>query len=59
MNLVIEQKANKLEVVLQRYHLTLDSEKDKDGNSLLIISTRLGDLEIVKLLLSHGADPNI
>lgn len=59
MNLVIEQKVNKLDTVLSRYHLTLDSEKDKNGNSLLIISTRLGDLEIVKLLLSYGANPNI
>ena len=55
----MNRKATSLESVLQRFHLTLNSEKDEQGNSLLIIATKLGDNEIVKILLEHGVDPNI
>lgn len=45
--------------MMQRFHLSLDQEKDEKGNSLLILATKMGADKIVKILLRHGLDPNI
>ena len=47
-----------LKYVLSRFHLSLDKSRDEEGNSLLLIATRSGATEIVKILLDNGVNPN-
>lgn len=59
INAVKEEDLTKLSMYLHKFDQTLDSYKDSQGNTLLMISTQLGNKNIVELLLQHGADPNI
>jgi ankyrin repeat protein len=47
-----------LKYYLSRFHLSLDKSRDDEGNTLLLIATRSGATEIVKILLDHGVNPN-
>jgi ankyrin repeat protein len=56
---VVKSKVEYLKYLLARFHLTLDTSKDDEGNTLLLIATKMGSNEVVKILLDHGANPNI
>ena len=48
------------DVIRQRNkELNINCQDPKDGNTLLILSVKLNNIEISKYLLDSGADPNI
>ena len=57
--MVTSQNKKELQEILQRFYLSLDEERDNKGNTLLIVATRMGAKDVVRLLLEYGVNPNI
>ena len=55
---VLNQREAQLKYLLSRFHLSLDTLRDEDNNTLLLMATKMGANQIVNLLLEHGANPN-
>ena len=56
---VSSQNFELLRELLPKYELAIDSYVDLKGNTLLNQASQLGGLDIVKILLQYGADPDI
>ena len=56
---VSTQNLELLRELLPKYELAIDSFVDQKGNSLLNLASQMGGLDIVKILLQFGADPDI
>ena len=56
---VSSQNFELLRELLPKYELAIDSYVDLKGNTLLNLASQLGGLDIVKILLQYGADPDI
>eukprot|EP00347_Sterkiella_histriomuscorum_P020813 403336365 len=56
---VKNQDLTNFKQILHKFELSLDTYRDPLGNTLLSISTQLGNRFFVELLLQQGADPNI
>ena len=56
---VSSQNLELLKELLPKYELAIDSYVDLKGNTLLNLASQLGGLDIVKILLQYGADPDI
>ena len=48
-----------LKMVSKRRHVNLNHRETWDGETFLIEAIRANQLEIVRILLTHGADPNL
>ena len=55
---VQEDKINELEELFMIYPNSLIDSRDSSNNTLLLIASKTGSLEIVQLLLNKGANPN-
>ena len=54
---IVDRDVEELRSKLQQYPMHINAV-NHDGYSLLQSAVRIGDLELVEALLSHGADPN-
>ena len=53
----MENKAKLIDIIVEE--MVVDAPVDKHGNTLLILAADNGDVELVELLLKHGADIDI
>ena len=55
---VCDEDIVQVDIMLQQYPSMVNIGENFDGDTLLSVSTRMGNLPMTKILISHGADPN-